>query len=509
MLILDKDNIDITQEIQKVNELYGKKLGENDHRQINLFIRTEVDILRPAYNPNTHPKNPEIFHYNYNASILNRQELNEMKTYKASQFVKKLHNEKEEFEKKRKRLEQQAQERLNEELGRAFTKEKEGEAAKLQNKLMKLQDSIVGHDKRKEVRLQESKKTEEEYFKSIKEKQPFYMYKKLQEDYKIYVEEPELERIKKIKANLRDLYKPMDKNDIVEREKRVAKDWDDMKEKFKNAEAPWLKVDYKRPSFESKFHKIFQDENGKIKRAVDEEKEKRKQLREREINYAKEVKENHLPSINKSKELELKMLIQKLTTKEIKKKRPRSADGEEAEAQSEEDNNPRTIAIKYWEGVRKEYKKKRKEEEAAALANGKVLKSPNNKDKSTDKTGVSGRNFKEFKVLPIEGKTTASIKSENLGYRNYLPEVKKGWKRKSHIDEISSMLRNSSIDEVTKKEYVKSMVYKIELNARRKEQLMRLKQTGNEITEEDPEIDEMYINAIKAKLEMLGDGKSD
>jgi len=77
--------------------------------------------------------------------------------------------------------------------------------------------------------------------------------------------------------------------------------------------------------------------------------------------------------------------------------------------------------------------------------------------------------------LPDGKKTIMSTKSESIPKKNYLPELKKTWKHKSQLDEISSVLKNSTMDEATKKEYVKSMVDKLEENARRKEQLMRLK----------------------------------
>jgi len=387
---------------------------------------------------------------------------------------------------------------------------------------------------------------------------PFYPHNRFEKRYKKEVEEPELERVKKVKAELRDLHKPIDRNELLEHEKKVDKNLEELREKHSKKSETSASASYKKPSYESKFHKMFEEEQEKIKSTIDKEKERRKKMRESLVGYGEDIREHRKPTVDPAKEFELKRLTEKMenyrekypavvdTAKECEvkkllsqlgklwmqepdkvdkkkekelltqldelgiKKRSKTAD----EDSSEDEESARYKAMKYWQQVKdmKDDDKTKTLDVKGKDGKGKSLhksKSPKTADRLTkDKSHTASLKVLKGKFDSDGKKTNLSIKSDTV-VKNYLPEVKKRFKHKSQLDEIGSVLKNSNIDEATKKEYLRSMVDKLEEGARRKEQLTRLKPHGKEMMEEDPEVDDMYIKAIRAKLEILSDSKGE
>jgi len=105
-----------------------------------------------------------------------------------------------------------------------------------------------------------------------------------------------------------------------------------------------------------------------------------------------------------------------------------------------------------------------------------------------------------------DGKSLSQAKSENtFRKRNYLAELRKDNKLTGTPHGVESILKNKKLDGTEKKELLQTEIEKLEEKAKRLEMLKKHKATKpNEGHDAEGEVDQIYINAIRAKLEMLG-----
>ena len=164
--------------------------------------------------------------------------------------------------------------------------------------------------KRRKQELEEIKLRQHESLDQKKEKP---LYKKIEEKYLQEYESKELERRKAELAKIRQNFQPISKQDIIE---HIRKHDNIIKER----EKPLLTPSFDTSNYRSKFTEeiLKQDKQKKI----EEEKvyKERMQRIENRLMYGESIRELYSPTVDKFKQLELALRLEKLKNPVIKKK---------------------------------------------------------------------------------------------------------------------------------------------------------------------------------------------
>jgi len=466
---------------------YQEKLkGIKKHKQLDLesdlFAQhaNDKEVLHALNRPFRSVPNlraPDSLHYT--AGLYDIDETEEEKMQKAGEFVKKIKEERRLFVKKMKKVEKSAETRELEELQLFRENEKKEQEQREKERKERLAAHIKELKGRSEARIKESTRWEEEYKASLESKP---LFKEIQKRYKKEQLLPELEEKKKKLQELRDFYKPMAREEILEHEKKVLKQLEE-----KNAErkeqlfenSKWIP---QKPAYESKHHRSVVEELKNARRQKDDEKLEVLKKKEKVMELLQEVKDNHLPKNDPQKELELMAVVEQLKKKKDWRARP--VQGEEPQ----EEPDHKKIGAEYLKSV-KEMVKNRKP--AKTLSH--------TKDDISASGLMSDRNSKK-----IPGGTVQSDSAAVQKPRNYLAELRKENKIQSSNAHVDTLINNKKMDTKEKKKLLQSEVEKMEEKTKRKEAVKKFKSKKEFDDNDAEEVDMLYINTIKAKLEMLG-----
>ncbi len=158
------------------------------------------------------------------------------------------------------------------------------------------------------------------------------------------------------------------------------------------------------------------------------------------------------------------------------------------EKQVEDGENVRRIGNDYLQEV-KEKVKKYKETNKNATASGE-------RDMRTEASSSKMKTSNSVKSNPVEG----------IKKKDYLSELRRENKIADSSTKIDVILKKKDIDEKEKEMLLKNEVQRLEEKVKRKEMVKKLKKgKGNDLEGAfvDEEVDQLYVNTIKAKLEML------
>ncbi|OMJ73207.1 hypothetical protein SteCoe_28152 [Stentor coeruleus] len=304
-----------------------------------------------------------------------------------------------------------------------------------QQELEKMQENT----RKRKQELEEAKNRELELADVIKKKP---LYQKIQEKYTEDVEFKELEKRKMELAKKRMMFQPISRQEIIEHIK-----WHDssLKEREKS---PNLSIISERPFPKSRFLEEITKKEKELKLEEERQmKEKMKRLENKKV-YADTIRELYTPTIDKFKQTELLLRLEKLKNPVVKKK------------------------FHY-------------ENSTAAQSDGEIKRSNNNKKKIIE-------SIERNKSKPID----------------YLAERRK--KRENY--EVTSNFRENDWEEVLdedlpsdrKYEIIQKKAKKLDEKAKKAELLINstnLAQPKN--LENSKKADSMLISSIKAKLEVL------
>jgi len=482
-------NLDVINAAFKMTafEEYNLKEKIEDFRQskkldvkITLALNTQADpeVLHALNKVSKSVQNMptgEVLHYS--SGLVNGDEAEHIKKMKAEEFVKKIKTEKKNFKQTMNERTKSVEKREQEEIERHKRREKEEEERKQKEKQQKLEAHIKELKQRDEVRQKEAAKWEEQY-KEYSATKP--MYKVIEHTYKKETLLPELEERKKKLKEIRDFHKPIAREELEAHEKKMVKALEEIAAK---KEKPKEVPKYKKPEFESKYHQKIVDEATKLRSSVDNDHMERLKKKEKIMEYVKDIKEKHAPNVDPSKELEILGLIEK-----NKKKEPRSRTAEH-EAEHENNRELRRKGLDYLATVKEQVQEHVKKAKEKMMA-------------SKDMEGDEATNV----TVDKDGKSLSQAKSENtFRKRNYLAELRKDNKLTGTPHGVESILKNKKLDGTEKKELLQTEIEKLEEKAKRLEMLKKHKATKpNEGHDAEGEVDQIYINAIRAKLEMLG-----
>jgi len=90
--------------------------------------------------------------------------------------------------------------------------------------------------------------------------------------------------------------------------------------------------------------------------------------------------------------------------------------------------------------------------------------------------------------------------------KNYLAELRKENKIATGVSQVEAIIKKKDIEPLQRKELLLSEIEKLEAKAKRKELVRKVKNQKKSLEDVDDndEVDQIYISAIRAKLEMLG-----
>jgi len=438
-------------------------------------LKEDLDVLHAINRPFRSVQNSRVRGIHYTGGLCDGSDDDLTKKQKAEEFVKKIKEDKREFVKKIKRQEKSVEERDNLILERLLQKAQTEEALKHQEKKKRLEEHIKELKTRSEVRAKENARWEEEY-KSHLSKKP--LYKEIENKYKKGFIIPELEERKKKLQELRDFHKPLDMKEILEHERKVTRilEENQTKKKKEDEKNTW---EYKKPSFESMHHKVFAEELSKARNQKEHQEIEKLKRKERVMELLQEVKEKHAPRTDPNKELERLEIIEKLRSKNHKEKSML-----DSEDRSEEVRNVKKIGDDYLKAVKDLVRSKG------------VLRTPSGMGQTAEKRE---REFSDPKKI-----TTNSVQSEPAKKRDYLSELRKENKIVDRSNRVDLLIKKKDLDDSTKQVLLQDEVSKMEEKVKRKEIVRKFKKPKNlEEVIEDEEFDKLYVNTIKAKLEML------
>ncbi|CAG9318416.1 unnamed protein product [Blepharisma stoltei] len=329
--------------------------------------------------------------------------------------------------------------------------EKEGKNAIFEIEYKQELERMQENKMRRQQELEEMKRREIE-LAEIKKQKP--LYQKMQEKFLQDVEMPELEKRKAELAKKRLLFQPLSKDDLAEHSK-----WYSQLRKEHNAQTD---KEMTQKSIDHQMNQLGVSKNYKLEKSIDE-KEKSIQdklkLVDRKIKYADLVREMFTPSIDKFKQKELELRVEKL-------KHP----------------------------VRKEILKSSQEKsfvESYSDGEGKKMWKP--------------RKYPKNPLIPEEKNKKEPVLIDYLGERRKAREdaaSKSGTARKHNVDWEEDL--NLELTNEQKAERIKAKAEKIEKEARRKELLLNSTTPNNLSTlEKSEDVNQMLISSIRAKLAVL------
>lgn len=327
--------------------------------------------------------------------------------------------------------------------------------------------------------------------KELKKNAPIDPDKKFEATQRALLEKTTQEEMSKIKENL----KPVDIQELKEFSKKHDEEIRLKKEqKLKELKdlRKQIKDNYKEcrtSQFYEKAAEASQEKLSQLQKLQEfqEEKKKRAEL------FEKKRKEHYLPTIDEDKKEQVQNEISKLNNHKIKrlisKKRvEESAHLEEWDPAEAEILNPRAKGMEYLEYMR-------------------GLKKKETGSKSVDD------------LRSIEDKSGATIsEAKDKKPKNYLKEVRGILAKKNDMRFLKNILNDSSISENLKRDQIKIQAAFWEEKARMKEEGLKFIGKKTDRKEKDgkkeegmkddiDEINELYLNSVKAKLALFQDHK--
>ena len=377
----------------------------------------------------------------------------------AEEFVNKIQQDKKELEKK---LRQQHKKEINKykklEEGRKNAASVRQEKIKQEKEQRKL-DLIRRKEEEKIIKAERDKEWKK--FKN-KVKHTKYMHEKLEEEYNQNVLMPELEKKKNELREKRDFYKPIDRREIDEFQKKYEENFKRKLQEKRVQREQWYNEigqdKYDANKFKTKvYEKVMQEEKGS-EELRNKKAEDIKKKAEKMNNYARIVKEMHWPEVSEKKRKEAENIKKLLSKRNQRKSAP----------PNKRNNLNRANESGFDSDSHANYKR----------PNWKKFHNPMIPKPKLKPEGVTVDYLQEIRLKREENNN----KSKNTTAMDW------------------DAIKDQNIDDKTKIELLKARTKLIEENAQRKEQMNKL--NGNTV-EDNVDINDMLIDAIEMKLSIL------
>ena len=421
---------------------------------------------------------------NQNASMLDYKDTNDAIVSFKYPHKRINTNDEESFKQAQALVERMKQEKLQKKQKEAERRKRLKERIKREEELLDQRRKAIEEQKEldRQQRLEQIKLKEQQRKMKIENNEKIYkqnlkkiekntLYKQIEKRFEHDYVIPELERRKQELAAKRNFAKPIDKEGILEHEKKYEELL--KQEEAKRHEKYKYESDYDPNRYKSKFmDKIIKDEE-QNKAQKDHKVEELSKLIKKKENYSKLVLETHKPTISKRKKMEMELIKQNL-------------------------DNPTAF----------ERMKKR----MVSSSQNKIA-SVSNLNKSQDSSLSSARQhtstkpkYKDFDWREKNRFMNIPKPEHNFKKRDYLVEKRN---EKANQSETRSEYRKhiNWEDEIKKLEgddrvnLVKEKARILEREAMKREQLMKV--NSSDQTSDRNEINDMIIDSIKAKIALL------
>lgn len=408
-------------------------------------------------------QNASRLHFNSAGELMigASSEIELVRQQQAEEFVKKIQDEKERFEKKIKDLEVKVSQKEKSEIERLKAQEEKIELERMQKKRSELEDHLKKIKERGQERLKR-KTEEEEVMKKTKQQKP--LFAQLEERYHKEQELPALEEKKQRLKEIRELHRPLNHSELVEHEKKVMKYHEEQQAKFRASQTTKASKSHSVPINTMLLNELLEQ---KHKHQLQQEAIKKN--REKVQEFSKTIKK---PTPSAEKEEEMKQLIEKLK-EQTKSKRSTKADDPEKMVDENELNMLRTKKLQNL---------------------------------------VLAKNLKKYETIEEEReakKDTEKPEPSTISYQNYWTDVKKKYNIQAHTDDWKNIISSKELSKKDKTEAILIEAEKLEEKAKMKEEIWKAKKGKKDnlkaYVDEADEVDDYYINSIKAKLSLLND----
>ena len=443
-------------------------MSESDKKNlaIEAYNSDVADIMRCVSKPvltTTNAANKKIPQLHYNSAgtlmIAASAEMELIRQQQAEEFVKKLHDDKEKFEKKIQIIENRIEKREKTELERLREYEERKERQRLEKRKAELDKNLKEIKAKNEERLKEKEEWVKTY-KALKESKPRFV--QIQENYEKEQEKKYKEVDAKKLKEIRDCHKPINKQELDEHERKFLKHLEEVKAKKEKLQPLKTVTTPANPNLAE----LLREEKAKQR----EELEEKRRNRERVESLNQKVKK-HRVNIDPAKEEEMRQLIQKLQD-QTRSKRSTKGDDPEKRPDENELNMQRTKKLQNL---------------------------------------VIAKSMRKYETLndELEAKkaitTTETVQSP--AYPNYWKDVKKQLHIAAHSDDWKNIISSKGLSKRDKTEAILIETGKLEEKAKMKEKLWRAKKgkpdSFKNYVDESEQVDDLYINSIKAKLSLL------
>jgi len=270
----------------------------------------------------------------------------------------------------------------------------------------------------------------------------------------------------------------MDMQEIFQHEKRFLRDLEEKaaKKRETSDDEKWI---YKKPTYESKYQRVFAEELVKARTQKEEEQAQRTKIKLRVDNFIKDYKEKYSPRIDLKKSSFSGPSTERNRFSEASKKN-----------KARETKDYRKLGDDYMKIAKDRIKKKDIQEELLEME----------LELKNEPTAFSG----------VANKTIGTPDAvQNKSNHNYLAELRKLNRLGNSKSQVQLIMKNNDFDKLTKHELLQSEVEKMEEKVRQREQILKFrhrKRSPGDAAEYD-EVDDMYISSIKAKLGMLNSAR--
>ena len=477
-------------------------LRAKDHLEYKLsHIRDSVEVLKKADYTRS-PENTSGKKDMY--SWINKEERNKSKAnfnekkQAASDMIKRVGKEKLERQKREQERQRLMFEKIQKEmeLKNNEMKDREEEILKKRNdERSRMHDIFEERKKERGEQLQLLKKPQ-------RKKQ--YMYMDMEKKYEKEVLMPDLEKRKAEIQGKRNLLRPINKEEILEHQRRVEeylgkKDDEKKKELLRKRMEEDMYL-HNQNRFKTAISEQIYKYDQKLREQEKAQKVERKALQEKMQTYAQIVKETCLPTVSEQKKLEREMNIQRLRHPV---KRPNYADKRvNPTSQQEKVRGKKFYKVKSSQSASKSWIKD--DDQTKTMSGG-------NNSESDERHAVKKRS-------PIKHKPKRQPRSQqedrvNVKSRppDYLAQLRKKREDSGGPDiqhrrigmDWQSDMKNENLNVLQKYERIIDKASMIEERAKREERVLQAKGGADRDIAKGEFVSDLFIDAIKAKLAIL------
>jgi len=472
---------------EKAKEYTNKQWGV-DLRLHTLKCDPEImkSLSKPLYSSRSENNTFSGF-FHYNQGFYTEDEDEEaIKLRRAREFIRRIHEDKEKFERKVKSIEQQQEEQEQAEkefyLQKALSEE-QIRWKQRQKKLSEYLKSLTAQQKKRKEDLMKWEKEAEEKKKS-KDKP---LFRRMKEEFRRKVILPELKLREKTLKKIKEKYKPINRETFAIWEEEHDKRLQEYLKKHPKKVETW---EYKRPQGLSRYYSTTEKEFSLQRIASQKELNEKRKKKEKELEYDSLVKKHYLPKIRIDNSVDTMKTLDISTSQSKNDYMLASIQNPVSQSIPETKQSPsrKALGLDYL----------RESKEIGLKNKSLLLKLPEN-------SFMSPRNGSNSSKLNHTAAGLSKITTATTMKKDYLGELRESGIIKKETDYLDSILKNHDMPSPERTKILQQESQKLEEKIKKYETIRSLggKKRGLIKEKDEEEMDEIFIYSILTKLEIL------